>query len=106
MAGLGDVAGLLKQAQKMQQEMGRAQEELKTQIVEGTSGGGAVTVRFSGAMEILSIKLDPKAVDPAEVEVLEDLIQMAVKVGIEKARELSKAHLGRLTGGLTLPGIQ
>lgn len=105
MAGLGDVAGLLKQAQKMQQEMTKAQEELKTQVVEGTAGGGAVTVRFNGAMEILSLKLDPAAVDPAGVEALEDLIQMAVKVGLEKARELGKEHLGKLTGGLTLPGI-
>lgn len=106
MAGLGDVAGLLKQAQKMQQEMARAQEELRHQVVEGSSGGGVVKVRFNGALEILSIKLDPEAVDPNDVEALEDLIQTAVKVGLERARELGKEQLGRLTGGLTLPGIQ
>ncbi len=105
MAGLGDFAGLLKQAQRMQAEMQRVQEELKQRVVEGSAGGGTVKVQVNGGMDVLSITIDPAAVDPKHHEVLEDLVLMAVRQGVEKAREIAKAELGRLTGGLSLPGI-
>jgi hypothetical protein len=105
MAGLGDFAGLLKQAQRMQQEMSRVQEGLKDRVVEGTAGGGMVTVHANGNMEILAIKIDPQVIDPSEKDVLEDLILVAAKQAIEKARELGKVELGKLTGGLSLPGM-
>ncbi len=105
MAGLGDFAGLLKQAQKMQQEMGRVQEGLKDRVVEGTAGGGMVTVHVNGNMEVLAIKINPEVIQAAEKEMLEDLVLVAVKQGIEKARELGKHELGKLTGGLSLPGM-
>ncbi|MFH0947336.1 MAG: YbaB/EbfC family nucleoid-associated protein [Planctomycetota bacterium] len=105
MAGLGDFTGLLKQAQKMQKEMGRVQEELKDRVVEGSSGGGMVTVHVNGNMDVLAIKIDPEVIDPKEAEMLEDLILAAVKQGVEKARELGKKELGKLTGGLSLPGM-
>ncbi len=105
MAGLGDFAGLLKQAQQMQKEMGRVQEGLKDRIVEGTAGGGMVTVHVNGNMDVLAIKINPEAIDPDDKEMLEDLILAAVKQGVEKARELGKSELGKLTGGLSLPGM-
>lgn len=105
MAGLGDFTGLLKQAQKMQQEMSRVQEGLKDRVVEGTSGGGMVTVHVNGNIDVLAIKINPEAIDPDDVEMLEDLILGAVKQGVEKARELGKKELGKLTGGLSLPGM-
>lgn len=105
MAGLGDFAGLLKQAQKMQKEMGRVQEELKQKVVEGTAGGGMVRAQVNGSMEVVSIKIDPQVINAEEPEMLEDLVLAAVRQGIEQAREMSKAELGKLTGGLSLPGI-
>jgi nucleoid-associated protein EbfC len=105
MAGLGDFAGLLKQAQRMQQEMARVQEELKHKVVEGSAGGGTVKVQVSGALEVLSVVIDPQAVNEKDRELLEDLVLTAVRQGVEKARELAKTELGRLTGGLSLPGM-
>ncbi len=105
MAGLGDLAGLLKQAQRMQAEMAKTQESLKLRIVEGTSGGGMVKVQVNGGLEIVSVHIDPQCVDPKEPEVLEDLVLAATKQALDKARELAKSELSRLTGGLSLPGI-
>jgi DNA-binding YbaB/EbfC family protein len=103
MAGLGDFAGLLKQAQKMQKEMANIQEGLKHRIVEGSAGGGAVKVQVNGNMDVIGIAIDPSAA--GDHEMLEDLVLTAVKQGIDKARELAKSELGRLTGGLSLPGM-
>ena len=105
MAGLGDFAGLLKQAQKMQQEMGRVKEGLKQRVVEGSAGGGMVTVHVNGNVEVLAIKINPEVIDPNEQEMLEDLILAAVKQAVEKAQELGQSELGKLTGGLSLPGL-
>lgn len=105
MNGFGDVEGLLKQAQKMQQEMNRVQESLKERVVEGVSGGGTVRVQVNGGLELVSIHIDPAVIDPAEREILEDLVLAAVKQGMQRARELGKGELSRLTGGLSLPGI-
>lgn len=105
MAGLGDFTGLLKQAQQMQAEMSRVQDGLKDRVVEGTSGGGMVTVHVNGNGDVLSVKIQPEAIDPDDREMLEDLVLTAVKQGVEKARELGKKELGKLTGGLSLPGI-
>lgn len=105
MAGLGDIAGLLKQAQNMQREMQKVQERLKERVVEGSAGGGAVVVHVSGNMDVLSVRIDRQAIDPNDKEMLEDLVLTAVKQGVERARELGKSELGKLTGGLSLPGI-
>ncbi len=105
MAGLGDLAGLLKQAQRMQQEMGKTQEALKHRIVDGTSGGGAVKIQVNGGLEIVSVHIDPQCIDPKEPEVLEDLVLAATKQALDRARELAKTELSRLTGGLSLPGM-
>lgn len=105
MAGFGDFSNLLKQAQKMQKEMGRVQSELKERVVEGSAGGGMVKVNVNGAQEILSVKIDPSVVDPDDVEMLEDLVTAAVKQGLKAAKELSEKEMAKLTGGINLPGL-
>jgi nucleoid-associated protein EbfC len=105
MAGLGDLAGLLKQAQRMQQEMAKTQEALKQKIIEGSAGGGMVKVQINGGMDIVSVEIDPQCIDPKEPEVLEDLVLAATKQALDRAREMAKNELGKLTGGLSLPGM-
>ncbi len=105
MTGMGDFSNLLKQAQKMQKEMGRIQTELRERVVEGTAGGGMVKVHVNGAQEVLSIKIDPQVVDPDDVDMLEDLVTAAVKQGLKSAKELSESEMAKLTGGINLPGL-
>src|SRR5947209_6644546 len=99
----------MKQAQKMQQQMADAQAELADAEVTGTAGGGLVTVTATGAGEVTAVKIDPKAVDPDDVETLEDLVLAAVHNAAEAARELTEQKMGPLTaglgGGLGLPGM-
>ena len=95
----------MKQAQQMQRQMAQLQEEIATKTVEGSSGGGAVKVVARGDQSIESIKIDPKAVDPDDVEMLEDLVLTAVKSALNQAKELSDDEMGKLTGGLNLPGM-
>ena len=102
--GGGNMQSMLKQAQKMQEEMLKAQEELENAEVEATSGGGAVSVKVSGKKELLSIKISPDAVDPDDVEMLEDLIIAAVNEAMRKADEQSAAKMQTITGGMNLPG--
>lgn len=96
---------VLKQAQKMQEEMERVQQETEDEQVEATSGGGAVKVVVNGKKELISIKLDPDAVDPDDVETLEDLIMAAVNEGVKKAEEIMSERMGAITGGLNIPGL-
>ena len=99
---------MLKQAQKMQQQMLAAQQELAEAQVTGTAGGGLVTATATGAGEIQGIRIDPKAVDPDDVESLEDLVLAAVRDAARAAAELAEQKMGPLTqgmGGLGLPGM-
>jgi nucleoid-associated protein EbfC len=96
---------LLKQAQKMQQEMLAAQESLKDEVVEASAGGGMVTVRVTGDLSVKSITIDPQAVDPEDVELLQDMVLAAVNEALRSAQELASAKLGGITGGLGLPGL-
>jgi DNA-binding YbaB/EbfC family protein len=99
---------LLKQAQKMQQEMLAAQESLREEVVEASAGGGMVTVKVSGDLVVKSIEIDPQAVDPEDVELLQDMVQAAVNEGLRSAQELASARLGGIAGGLGslgLPGM-
>ena len=98
-----DFGSLMKQAQKMQQEMARMQEDLAAQEVEFSAGGGMVTVKMNGRQELLSIKVDRQVVDPADVDMLEDLIVAAVNGARQRAEELAKSKMGQLTSGLNLP---
>jgi nucleoid-associated protein EbfC len=99
---------LLKQAQKMQQEMLAAQESLKDEVVEASAGGGMVTVKVTGDLTIKSIAIDPKAVDAEDIELLEDMILAAINEALRSAQELASAKLGGIAGGLGglgLPGL-
>jgi hypothetical protein len=96
---------MMKQAQQLQKQMMQLQEEIESSTVEHSAGGGAVKVIVTGKMIIQSIKIDPEAIDPEEVEMLEDLIQSAINGAIEKAQELASSKMGALTGGLNLPGL-
>ncbi len=96
---------LMKQAQKMQQQMVAAQEQLADATVEGTSGGGLVKVTATGSGEIQALSIDPKAVDPDDVESLEDLVLAAIRDAARAAAELSETTMGPLTQGLGLSGL-
>ncbi len=91
---------LMKQAQKMQQDLATAQAELAEAEVTGTAGGGLVTVVVSGGGDVKSIKIDPKAVDPEDVETLEDLVLAALHTAAESARKLTEEKMGPVAGGL------
>ena len=94
-----DMNKLMQQMQQMQQEMQAAQEELANETVEATAGGGMVTVKATGALEITEIKIDPKAIDPDDPELLADMIQAAVNEAIRSAQSLAEQRLGGLAGG-------
>jgi DNA-binding YbaB/EbfC family protein len=99
---------MLKQVQKMQQDMMAAQESLKDEVVEASAGGGMVTVQVTGDLNVKSIKIDPQAVDPDDVELLQDMVLAAVNEALRSAQELAASKLGGITGGLGglgLPGL-
>ncbi len=106
MSGQGfDMNKLLQQAQQMQAQMAQAQEQLAHEIVEASAGGGLVTVKATGAGEITEIKIDPKAIDPDDPEMLEDVVLAAVNEALRAAQNLAQSKLGGLAGGLGLPGL-
>jgi DNA-binding YbaB/EbfC family protein len=106
MGGGGGMGNMLKQAQKMQKDMEKAQEELKAKTVTATAGGGAVTVTVTGDKELASIVIKPEAVDPEDVELLQDLILAAVNEGLKKADEMAASEMGKITGGMgKIPGL-
>jgi len=95
---------MLKQVQQMQAEMAKAQEELKNEVVEASAGGGMVTVKISGDLELKELTIDPDAVDPDDVELLQDMVQAAVNEAIRSAQELAASKMGAAAGGLGGPG--
>ena len=104
MGGMGGVnSNLLRQAQKMQQDMIKAQEELEAKAYDCSAGGGAVIAVVNGKHELTSISIDPDAVDPEDVETLEDMVMAAVNGAMQKASEDAAASMSRLTGGMNLP---
>ena len=106
--GQPNMQQMLKQAQKMQQQMATAQAELAEAEVTGAAGGGLVTVTLSGVGEIRAVKIDPKAVDPEDVETLEDLVLAAIRSANDEVRKLTEEKMGPVTGGLGglgLPGF-
>jgi hypothetical protein len=100
-----DINKLMQQAQQMQQQMAEAQEQLASETVEASAGGGLVTVRATGNGEIIAIKIDPKAIDPDDPELLEDMVLAAVNEALRSAQSLAQSKLGAMTGGLGLPGM-
>lgn len=101
----GNMGNMMKQVQQMQKKMVEMQEELETREVEATTGGGAIKVVVTGKKEILSIKINPEVVDSDDVEMLEDLILTAVNEAIRKADEMVSSEMGKVTGGMNIPGL-
>ena len=102
MKGFGNI---MKEAQKLQQQMAALQEEVGKRTVEVTAGGGMVTVVANGKQELVSIKIDPEVVSKDDVQMLEDLVLAATNEALRKSRELVQQELGKLTGGLKIPGL-
>lgn len=102
---MNGMQGMLKKVQKMQSEMTRLQDELKEREVEGTAGGEAVKAVVNGNKNLVSLTLSPDAVDPEDVEMLQDLIVTAVNDAMKKVDEMTEKELGKVTGGLKLPGM-
>jgi DNA-binding YbaB/EbfC family protein len=103
--GGGNMNNMMKQVQKMQQDMAKLQSELEEKEVEATAGGGAVTVTANGKKTILSVKIDPEVIDEDDIEMLEDLIMAAVNEALVKAEEMVNAEMGKITGGINIPGL-
>ena len=96
---------MMKQAQKMQAQMARIQEDLAKEKVEGLAGGGMVKAVADGKGDLVSIHIDPEVIDPEDVEMLEDLVVAAVNEALRASKELSNERMGALTGGMGLPGF-
>jgi len=95
----------MKQAKKMQERIGKLQEELETRTIEAKSGGGMVQVVVNGKFEIVSLKIEKEVVNPEDIEMLQDLIVAAVNEGIRKAQEMASTEMAKITGGLNIPGM-
>ena len=102
MKGMGN---MMKQAQQLQSKMMKLQEELAEKTVESSSGGGMVKVTANGRQQILSIQIEKEVVDPDDVEMLQDLVQAAINDALAKAQEMVSSEMGKLTGGLNIPGL-
>jgi DNA-binding YbaB/EbfC family protein len=101
--GMGNMQKMMKQMQKMQKDMAKAQEELGEQKIEGTAGGGMVTV--TGHKEVVDVQIKEEVVDPEDVEMLQDLILAATNDALKKAEELTNNTMGQFTKGMNLPGM-
>ena len=100
-----NIKKMMQQAQKMQEQMLQAQEGLAKRTITATAGGGKISVVANGAGDVLSIKIAPEVVDPQDVELLEELVLTGVKKAIEEGRALAQTEMGKLTGGLNIPGL-
>ncbi|MTI83386.1 MAG: YbaB/EbfC family nucleoid-associated protein [Firmicutes bacterium] len=101
----GNMNKMMKQVQKMQTQMAKMQEEINERTVECTAGGGAVKVVANGKQEIVSIEIQPEAVDPEDVEMLQDLILTATNDALKQVRDMMNKEMGKLTGGMNIPGL-
>jgi hypothetical protein len=100
-----DIQYLMRQAKKLEKAMADAKEQLGDVSVEAESGGGLVKVQMNGKCEVIRLAIDPKAVDPADKAMLEDLVSAAVNAAVERARAAADAHISKATGGIKIPGI-
>ena len=105
MMGGGNMQQLARQAQKLQAQMTKMQEELEAREYEASAGGGMVTVKVNGKKELLALEIKPEAVDPDDVEMLQDMVLAAVNEGLRIASETMETEMGKLTGGMNIPGL-
>jgi len=102
--GMGNMNNMMKQMQKMQKKMQEAQEELEKRTIEGTAGGGMVTVVVNGQKQVLEVKIKEEVVDPEDIEMLQDLVLTATNDALKKMDEITASTMGQFTKGLNLPG--
>ena len=101
----GNMQAMMRQAQKLQQQMTKMQEELEAREYEASAGGGMVSVKVSGKKELLGLEIKPEAVDPDDVEMLEDTVMAAINEALRAATEATEREMGKLTGGMNIPGL-
>jgi DNA-binding YbaB/EbfC family protein len=100
-----DMGNLMKQAQQFQEQLSKVQEELGTKTVTGSAGGGMVTTTFNGRSELVDLVIESEVVNASDVQMLQDLVRSAVNDGLVKAKKLGQGELGKLTGGMNIPGL-
>ncbi len=101
----GNVGNIMKQAQAMQEQLAKIQEQAAAKTVDGTAGGGMVTVTASGAMQVVAMKIDPEVLKSGDTEMLQDLIVAAANDALRKARDMMAEEMKTVTGGLRIPGL-
>jgi hypothetical protein len=101
----GNIGNLMKQAQAMQEQLAKVQEQAAAKTVDGTAGGGMVTVTVSGAMQVVGVRIDPEVMKSGDAEMLQDLVTAAVNDALRKARDLMTEEMKAVTGGLRIPGM-
>ena len=101
----GNMNNMMKQVQKMQKDMEKIQEEVEKKEIEVSAGGGAINVKVNGKKELIDIQIKPEVVDPDDVEMLQDLIVAAVNEALRKAEEMAAKEMGKVTGGMNIPGL-
>ena len=102
---MNNLGNIMKQAKKMQERMGKLQQELETRTTEAQAGGGMVKVVVNGKFEIVSLQIEKDVVNPEDIEMLQDLVAAAVNEGIRKAQEMASQEMAKITGGLNIPGM-
>jgi len=100
-----NINNIMKQAKKMQEKIGKLQQELENKTIEAQAGGGMVRVIVNGKFEIVSLKIEKEVVNPEDIEMLQDLIVAAVNEGIRKSQEMASSEMSKITGGLGIPGM-
>lgn len=101
----GGLGNIMKQAQQMQRRMAALQEEMEGRQVEASAGGGMVTAVVNGKQQLLDLKIDPAAVDPDDVEMLQDLVTAAVNEAIKQSQQMAQEEMSKITGGMNIPGL-
>lgn len=105
MKSIGNMGNIMNQAKKMQERLASVQEEMALKTIDGSAGGGMVTVTANGRQEILSLKIEPEVVNPEDIEMLQDLVQAAVNDALRKSQEMVQQEMSKITGGLKIPGL-
>ncbi len=105
MKNFGNMGNIMNQAKKIQDRLASVQEEMALKTIEGSAGGGMVTVTANGRQEIVSLKIEPEVVNPEDIEMLQDLVQAAVNDALRKSQEMVQQEMSKITGGLKIPGL-
>jgi hypothetical protein len=105
MKNIGNMGNIMNQAKKIQERLASVQEEMALKTIDGSAGGGMVTVTANGRQEIVSLKIEPEVVNPEDIEMLQDLVQAAVNDALRKSQEMVQQEMSKITGGLKIPGL-